>query len=87
METGTGLVRAAIEICRLKCDLANMSYGESASIPDVGRFADLLRDEVINKSGCIFVSSAGNAGPAMTTVGAPGGTTRGVIGVGACKLL
>ena len=66
METGTGLVRAAIEIVRLKCDLANMSYGESAGRSDFGRFIDLLRDEVINKSGCIFVSSAGNAGPALT---------------------
>ncbi|KAJ3081524.1 tripeptidyl-peptidase II Tpp2, partial [Quaeritorhiza haematococci] len=85
METGTGLVRAAIELSRLSppCDLANMSYGEAASIPDFGRFIDLLRDDVINKNGCIFVSSAGNAGPALTTVGAPGGTTPGVIGVGA----
>lgn len=83
METGTGLVRAAIELARLKPDLANMSYGEASSVNDYGRFAELLRDEVIGKGGTVFVSSAGNAGPALSTVGAPGGTTTGVISVGA----
>ncbi|KAJ3043557.1 tripeptidyl-peptidase II Tpp2 [Rhizophlyctis rosea] len=83
METGSGLVRAAIELARLKIDTANISYGEAAGVPDYGRFIELLRDEVVNKAGCVVLSSAGNAGPALTTVGAPGGTTSGVIGVGA----
>ncbi|KAJ3145495.1 tripeptidyl-peptidase II Tpp2 [Irineochytrium annulatum] len=83
METGTGLVRAAIELCRLKCDVANISFGEAVMTPDYGRFIQLLRDEVINKTGCVVVSSAGNSGPALTTVGAPGGPTSGVISVGA----
>ncbi|KAL5039454.1 hypothetical protein BDV3_002950 [Batrachochytrium dendrobatidis] len=83
METGAGLVRAAIELARLNIDLANISYGEAAAIPDTGRFIELLRDEVINKKGCIVVASGGNAGPALTTVGAPGGTGSAVIGVGA----
>ncbi|KAI8902892.1 subtilase family-domain-containing protein [Globomyces pollinis-pini] len=83
METGQGLVRAAIELSRLKVDLANMSYGEPVAIPNTGRFIQLLKDEVINKNGCIFVASGGNAGPALSTVGAPGGTMGDVIGVGA----
>ncbi|KAI8995893.1 subtilase family-domain-containing protein [Gaertneriomyces semiglobifer] len=83
METGTGLVRSAIELARLKPDLANLSYGEAASSSETGRFIEILRDEVINKAGCIFVTSAGNAGPALTTIGAPAGSTNAVISVGA----
>lgn len=83
METGTGLVRAAIEIVRHKCDVANMSYGEASAMPDFGRFIELLKTNVINETGCVFVSSAGNNGPALTTVGAPGGATSPVISVGA----
>nr|KAJ3422634.1 tripeptidyl-peptidase II Tpp2 [Polyrhizophydium stewartii] len=83
METGAGLTRAAIELARLNIDLANISYGEAAAIPNVGRFIELLKDDVINKKGCIVVASGGNEGPALTTVGAPGGTASAVIGVGA----
>ncbi|CAG9460207.1 unnamed protein product [Pedinophyceae sp. YPF-701] len=82
METGPGLTRAIAACIKHKCDLINMSYGEATRTPDAGRFVDLA-NEVVNKHGVLFVSSAGNAGPALTTVGAPGGTSSAIISVGA----
>eukprot|EP00983_Pelagomonas_calceolata_P043112 1138770-Pelagomonas_calceolata.AAC.16 len=71
-KTGTGCTRALIATLEHKADLINMSFGEPTTTPNGGRFIDLA-NEVVHKHGVIFVSSAGNAGPALTTVGAPGG--------------
>ncbi|KAL9932747.1 hypothetical protein V8E36_008446 [Tilletia maclaganii] len=85
METQQALLRAAQAILATKCDVANLSYGEAGSfgVDNRGAFVELLRDVVIRQRDCIFVSSAGNAGPALTTAGSPGGTTSSVLSVGA----
>jgi tripeptidyl-peptidase-2 len=51
-------------------------------MPNDGRFVKLA-EELVYKHGIVFVSSAGNNGPALTTVGAPGGTTDAILGVAA----
>ncbi|XP_077291266.1 tripeptidyl-peptidase II [Arctopsyche grandis] len=87
METGTALVRACIKVMELskerKIDVINMSYGEHAHWSDSGRIGDLM-NEVINKYGVVWVVSAGNHGPALSTVGAPPDIAQtNMIGVGA----
>uniref|UniRef100_A0A7S2RCW9 Tripeptidyl-peptidase 2 n=1 Tax=Rhizochromulina marina TaxID=1034831 RepID=A0A7S2RCW9_9STRA len=82
METGPGLQRALIEAVKHKVDVINMSYGEANLHPDKGRFVRLA-EEVVKKHGIVFLCSAGNNGPALTTVGAPGGTSSSLIGVAA----
>lgn len=84
MEQGQALLRAAQALIDTRCDVANMSYGEDGAFlcEDKGAFAQALQC-VIREHGVCFVSSAGNNGPALTTVGQPGGTTSGVLSVGA----
>ena len=82
METMVGMTRALISVLENKADLVNMSYGEATSTSDAGRFIRLA-EELVYKHDVIYVASAGNAGPALSTVGAPGGTSSAILGVGA----
>ncbi|WFD26828.1 tripeptidyl-peptidase II [Malassezia nana] len=84
MEQGQALLRAAQALIDTRCDVANMSYGEDGAFlcEDKGAFA-LALQRVIREHNVCFVSSAGNNGPALTTVGQPGGTTSGILSVGA----
>jgi len=82
METGAALVRGLQAVRESGCDLINMSYGEPSSTANKGRLVEQF-NELVREHGTIFVASAGNSGPALSTVGAPGGTSTGIIGVGA----
>ncbi len=84
METGPGLLRGVIAAAEAGCDLVNMSYGEQTSSPNFGRFVEYAQS-LVRKHGMMFVTSAGNAGPCLTTVGSPGGNEY-MIGVGAFVL-
>ncbi|PRP81954.1 hypothetical protein PROFUN_10526 [Planoprotostelium fungivorum] len=81
-EIGTSVVRGLIAAKRNGCDVINMSYGEAANRPNVGRTIEIIK-EFVNRHDIIFVCSGGNNGPALSSVGCPGGSTAGVIGVGA----
>lgn len=88
METGTCLVRAAIKIMELckagtKIDVVNMSYAELAHWSNSGRVGSIM-NEVIDKYGVVWVTSAGNEGPALNTVSSPPDIYQAsTIGVGA----
>jgi tripeptidyl-peptidase II len=73
---------AFIEAIRNKCDIINMSYGEDVQTQNIGRIYNLAC-ELVYKHNVLFLSSAGNAGPALSTVGSPGGTMSPVIGIAA----
>ena len=70
-ETGTGLVRALIAAKAAGCDLINLSYGEPFWRGERGRVAQTFTDAVRKWNMAVF-TSAGNSGPALSTLGAPG---------------
>jgi tripeptidyl-peptidase-2 len=80
--TGTGEIRGCVAVLEHGADLINMSYGGPTEDPNGGDTMRIYR-ELVNKHNVIFVSSAGNSGPALSTVGSPGGTTDALLGIGA----
>jgi tripeptidyl-peptidase-2 len=60
-------MRGLTEAIKRGCHIINLSYGEATSWCDAGAFTKLA-DELVKKHGIIFVSSAGNNGPALSTV-------------------
>jgi tripeptidyl-peptidase-2 len=80
--TNTGPIRGLITALADSCRLINMSFGGSTPSPDEGRVLELYR-EIVNEHGVTFVLSAGNNGPALSTVGSAGGTTSHLLGIGA----
>lgn len=89
METGTALVRAMIKVAEL-CEkrvnpiqVINMSYGEHAHWSNTGRIGELM-SELVNRYSIVFVVSAGNHGPALSSISCPPDISQdSLIGVGA----
>ena len=88
METGTALIRAMTYVMQRiesgkQVDLINMSYGEHSHWSNAGKIGEMI-GEIVNKYGVVWAVSAGNAGPALCTVGTPPDIqTNTMIGVGA----
>lgn len=88
METGTAIIRAIIKVMELcesgtKIDVINMSYGEHAGWSNSGRIGEVMA-ELVNRYGVVWVASAGNHGPALSTIGTPPDiATDSCVGVGA----
>ena len=82
METGTAFIRAMKCAIDNKVDVINMSYGESAKWASNGPVFDMIK-KMVREHNITFISSAGNDGPALTTVGAPVSISGDIIGVGA----
>jgi hypothetical protein len=47
-----------------------LHFIEAATFCNEGKFMELA-DELVKKYGVVFIASAGNNGPALTTVGSP----------------
>jgi tripeptidyl-peptidase-2 len=80
MEISSAIVRALAAVRELKCDVVNTSFGESTARPNEGRVIELL-SEMVYEDGITLISAVHNLGPALSTVGAPGGTAEAAIGV------
>lgn len=87
METGQSLSRAFAAVTALSdtkhaIDIINLSYGEPTQRPNHGRLIEMA-EVLVRDHGVIFVSSAGNSGPGLSSVTAPGATASALIGIGA----
>jgi len=82
MESAAGLMRGVRAVLDTGAHVVNMSYGEPVVEAGHGRFMEAI-EEAVRGRGVVFVTSAGNAGPALTTVGAPAGSSSCVISVAA----
>lgn len=82
MEIGRAIERGLAAVIRNRCNVVNMSFGEGMRWSQSGRIISKIENAVLNHN-VVFVASAGNEGPGLRTIGAPGGASEHIIGVGA----
>jgi tripeptidyl-peptidase-2 len=75
------LIRGLIAAKKYGCDLVNLSFGEPSWQPDVGRVSEVFT-KAFRDWGMYVFTSAGNDGPALSSLGSPGSLTN-IITVGA----
>lgn len=69
METGSTLSSALIKVVRNKCNVINLPYSDRCVLTNREPIVQLAK-EVVWIYGIVYVSSAGNNGPCLSTVGA-----------------
>ena len=82
LETTEALIKAMHEIVNRDIHLINLSFGESINEPHTGILINIIED-FCKKYNITFVTSAGNSGPGLMTVGAPATSSSHLISVGA----
>lgn len=82
LETQAGFIRGLRAAVRGGASIANFSYGEPAKYSLKGASAREIT-ECYLKHKMLFITSAGNSGPALTTVGAPASISDHLLSVGA----
>lgn len=81
--TGVGELRAVAACAQYGVDIMNASWGGSSPLQDGSDFTCRMYNQLVERYGVTTFISAGNNGPALTTLGSPGGEAKSIIGVGA----
>lgn len=81
--SGLGEMRGVAACAQYKVDLMNASWGGASQYQDGQHAVARLYNLLVEKYGVTAFVSAGNSGPALSTLGSPGGDTSAIIGVGA----
>jgi tripeptidyl-peptidase-2 len=83
VETASAFIRTMSKCIELGVDLINYSFGKASNWVRPRGLMSAWIEEAVFKHDIIFVTSAGNEGPALSTVAAPAATSDAALGIGA----
>jgi tripeptidyl-peptidase-2 len=81
--SGVGEMRGVAACAQYGVDVMNASWGGASQYQDGQHSGARLYNRLVEKYGVTAFVSAGNSGPALSTLGSPGGEASSIIGVGA----